>query len=208
MYNIKIIDNFLDKKDLSLLLNAIKKKETKKFKILHNTIDSENKIMTSTINKKLIFRLQKKYYLKAMKILKVLSPQKYKLYDFSDFTIVITNKNQKFPIHDDTPDKILSGVIYLYPKKNSGTLFYSNKKGEKKNEIEWKVNRGVFFSRIEKKTWHSYEGDGKSDRVALVFNLKTKNIKKVFEIEKKNFILGYLRYRLNPYLFKFLKATI
>ena len=208
MYNIKIIDNFLDKKDLSLLLNVIKKKETKKFKILHNTIDSENKIMTSTINKKLIFRLQKKYYLKAMKILKVLSPQKYKLYDFSDFTIVITNKNQKFPIHDDTPDKILSGVIYLYPKKNSGTLFYSNKKGEKKNEIEWKVNRGVFFSRIEKKTWHSYEGDGKSDRVALVFNLKTKNIKKVFEIEKKNFILGYLRYRLNPYLFKFLKATI
>ena len=98
-------------------------------------------------------------------------------------------------------------MVYLYPKNNSGTIFYSNKKGEIK-KIKWKINRAVFFSRLEKRTWHSYQGNGKSDRIALVFNLKTKNIKKVFEIEKKNFILGYLRYKLNPYLFKFFKYTI
>ena len=51
--------------------------------------------------------------------------------------------------------------------------------------IEWKQNRGVFFSRTERETWHSYEGDGISNRVALVYNLMTNNIKKVFEIEEE-----------------------
>tara|TARA_B100000963_G_scaffold187057_1_gene162732 strand:+ start:20361 stop:20987 length:627 start_codon:yes stop_codon:yes gene_type:complete len=208
MRNIKIIDNFLNKEDLCSLLNQLKNKKTRNFKILHNTIDSRNKIIDSAIEKKLIYRLQKRYFPKASKILKKLSPKKLQLYNFSDFTIIITNKNKKFPIHDDTPDKILSGVVYLYPKNNSGTIFYSNKKGENKKKIKWKINRAVFFSRLEKQTWHSYQGNGKSDRIALVFNLKTKNIKKVFEIEKKNFILGYLRYKLNPYLFKFFKYTI
>ena len=207
MNNIKIIDNFLNKKDLSNLLDQLKNKETKNFKILHNTINSKNEITNSTIQKKIIYNLQKKYFSKASKILKKLSPKKLQLYDFSDFTIIITNKNKKFPIHDDTPDKILSGVVYLYPKNNFGTIFYSDKKGSNAKKIKWKINRAVFFSRLEKKTWHSYQGNGKTDRIALVFNLKTKNIKKVFEIENKNFILGYLRYKLNPYLFKFLKFT-
>ena len=129
MNNIKIIDNFLNKKDLSSLLDQLKNKETKNFKILHNTINSKNKIINSTIQKKIIYSLQKKYFSKASKILKKLSPKKLQLYDFSDFTIIITNKNKKFPIHDDTPDKILSGVVYLYPKNNFGTIFYSDKKG-------------------------------------------------------------------------------
>ena len=64
---------------------------------------------------------------------------------------VVTSKNTKFPIHDDTPNKLLSGVIYLTPEENSGTIFYSSKKGENKKEIEWKQNRAVFFSRKEKK---------------------------------------------------------
>lgn len=208
MHNIKIIDNFLNKKDLNSLLDQLKNKKTRNFKILHNTINSKNEIINSTIEKKIIYRLQKRYFSKALKILKKLSPKKLHLYHFSDFTIIITNKNKKFPIHDDTPDKILSGVVYLYPKNNFGTIFYSNKEGANEKKIKWKINRAVFFSRLEKKTWHSYQGDGKSDRIALVFNLKTKNIKKVFEIEKKNFILGYLRYKLNPYLFKFFKCTI
>ena len=83
----------------------------------------------------------------------------------------------------------MSGVIYLYPNLNTGTIFYKNKKGDDKKTIEWKQNRAVFFSRIERETWHSYEGNRISDRVALVYNLMTRKIKEVYKIEKKNFFL-------------------
>ena len=92
--------------------------------------------------------------------------------------------------------------------KNTGTIFYSNKKGDDKQEIEWKINRAVFFSRSEKNTWHSYEGDGVSDRIALVYNLMTNKIKDVYKIEKKSFLFGQLRYKLNPVLYKYFKFTI
>ena len=74
--------------------------------------------------------------------------------------------------------------------------------------IEWKQNRAVFFSREEKKTWHSYEGDMNSNRLALVYNLMTKNIKEVCKIEKKNYFSSMFRYKVNPYLYRFLKFTI
>ena len=45
------------------------------------------------------------------------SPKKSKLYDYSVFNIVETGSHYSFPIHDDTPNKLLSGVIYLSPKK-------------------------------------------------------------------------------------------
>ena len=76
--------------------------------------------------------------------MKKISPEKAKLYEYSDFSIIKTGKDYKFPIHDDTPNKLLSGVIYLYPKINTGTIFYTNKKGDKKKAVEWKQNRGVF----------------------------------------------------------------
>ena len=66
----------------------------------------------------------------------------------------------------------------------------------------------MFFSRTENETWHSYEGDKISNRIALVYNLKTKRIKDVYKIEKKNYFLGQLRNKINPYLHKFLKVTI
>ena len=42
-----------------------------------------------------------------------------------------------------------------------------------KTEVDWRLNRAVFFSRKERETWHSYQGDNKNDRIALVFNLMT-----------------------------------
>ena len=120
----------------------------------------------------------------------------------------MTSKNSKFPIHDDTPNKILSGVIYLTPEKNSGTVFYNDKNGNENSNVEWKQNRAVFFSRKERETWHSYQGDGKSNRIALVYNLMTYKIKKVYEVEKKNYFFGLLRWKLNPYFFRYFKKYI
>ena len=102
----------------------------------------------------------------------------------------------------------MSGVIYLKPEKNSGTIFYDNKKGDGKRIIDWKINRAVFFSRIERETWHSYKGDGNSNRIALVYNLMTNRIKEVYTIEKKSYFIGQLRYKLNPYIYRFFKFTI
>lgn len=207
-YKLKIVDNFLNNEDFSLLCNLnISQEFNSDFKVYHNKINN-NKIYESTIDKKLLIKLHNNYFDKAFAILKELSPEKSKLYDYSDFTIIITKKNSKFPIHDDTPNKLLSGVIYLYPEKNSGTIFYSDKKGSNKTLIEWKQNRAVFFSRVEKETWHSYEGDNLNNRVALVYNLITNNIKGVYEAEKKNYFIGNMRYKLNPHLYSYFKKII
>ena len=66
------------------------------------------------------------------------------------------------------------------------------KKGSEKKTIEWKPNRAVFFSRKENETWHSYEGDGLNNRVALVYNLMTKRIREVYKAENKIIYLEIL----------------
>ena len=141
--NIKIIDNFLDQKDLeeitSITLKIISNNEVK---VYHNQIDKNNKIKNDCLNSEFLKRLQKNYHNKAMNLLKELNPEKTKLYDYSEFHIIETGAIT-IPIHDDTPDKLLSGVVYLKLKKFR-TIFYKNKKGEGKNSIDWKVNR-VFF---------------------------------------------------------------
>ena len=207
-YKIKVIDNFLNKNDFYDLCNLnIDKNISDNFKIYHNEVNNYG-IIKSIIDKNLLLRLHKNYHNKALEILNELSPEKLDLYEYSDFTIIITNKDSQFPIHDDTPNKLLSGVVYLSPENNSGTVFYTNKKGDNRTSIKWNCNKAVFFSRQEKETWHSYKGDGMNNRIALVYNLMTTDIKKVFEIEKKNYLLGNFRYRINPYFYKYFRFTI
>ena len=50
--------------------------------------------------------------------------------------------------------------------------------------IRWKQNRAFVFSRIFQKTWHSYQGDKKNNRLALVINLCTDKIEQVDKIEQ------------------------
>jgi hypothetical protein len=209
MANIKIIDNFLNEEDFNELTSLnIKEVKDNEIKVYNNWIDNAGLIKGSIIKDDTIRRFFKNYHLKAIEVLKQLNDKKVDLYEYSEFHIVNTGANYKFPIHDDTPNKLLSGVIYLSPNKNSGTYFYDNKKGDNKNEIQWSKNRGVFFSREEKKTWHSFQGDGISSRLVLVYNLMTKNIKKVCEIEKSNYFITNTRFLINPVLYKYFKITI
>ncbi len=205
---IEIIDNFLKKEDFeslkSIKLKNIGKKE---IKVYHNSI-SKNKINVECISEDLIKRLHENYHGEAINILTKLNPAKISLYDYSEFHIIETGSNCEFPIHDDTPNKLLSGVIYLRPSKNFGTFFYDNKRGKGKHEVEWLENRAVFFSRIERETWHSYKGDKKSNRIVMVYNLMTNRIKEVFKAEKKSYLIGNLRYKLNPYIYRVFKRTI
>ena len=98
-YKIKKIDNFLlnqDFKDLNEISSKIKENDKKDFDIYHNEVDSDGKIIKSTINKDLLIRIYKNYFLKAMSILEELYPEKTQLYDYSDFTIIISKKIVNF----------------------------------------------------------------------------------------------------------------
>jgi len=206
---IKIKDNFLNQHDFDYLCNLnLKKISSNEVAVYHNKISNNSVQQNECIDKEVLINLNNNYHNKAIEILNELYPEKKDLYEYSEFHIIETGANYKFPIHDDTPNKLLSGVVYLYPEKNNGTYFYKNKKGDEKKIIEWKQNRAVFFSRKERDSWHSYEGDGKSNRLALVYNLMTSNIKEVSKIEKKNYFITQARYKLNPYLYRFLKLTI
>ncbi len=206
---IEIIENFFEKRHFEDLNNITLKKINKgEISVVHNEIVDDRIIVNNGISEDLLIDLNRTYHEKAINILAKLCPEKVKLYEYSDFTIINTGSHYKFPIHDDTPNKLLSGVIYLKPEKNNGTFFYNNKNGDGETKIEWRQNKAVFFSRIEKETWHSYEGDKISSRVAIVYNLMTRNIKQVANIENKNYFLTFFRYKINPYLYRFFKLTI
>ena len=207
--NIKIIDNFLNEEDFKELCELpLDNTQENAIKVYHNAINKDGIITNDCINEETLKRLFKNYHDKTIKLLEELNPKKIRLYEYSEFHIINTGKNYKFPIHDDTPNKLLSGVIYLTPKVNAGTLFYDNKVGKNKQVIKWIQNRGVFFSRRERETWHSYKGDGISNRIVLVYNLMTNNIKEVSKIENNNYLLALLRYKINPYLYRIFNITI
>jgi len=180
---VKIIDNFLIEQDfqeiISIKLDEVKDKEKK---VYHNKIFKNGTIEPSCLTKETIKRLHDNYHSKAFQILREFSPEKLKLYEYSEFHIVITGKDYAYPIHNDSHNKLLSGVIYLSPKENCGTSLYSPNKKKIKN-IEWKQNKGLFFSRTEE-TYHSYRSNGISNRITLIYNLMTSDIKGVCKIEK------------------------
>jgi len=209
MFKFKIIDNFLDKENFEKLkLLELESVPVNFTKVYHNEIDKNDKILKLSLDENLIRSIHKNHHNKIFKILEELDYEKSKLYEYSDISLIKCGKGYKFPIHDDTPNKLLSCVIYIYPNNNCGTILYENKKGHGKKIIEWKQNRNLIFSRIERKTWHSFESDGVSDRVALVYNLMTTQIKKVYKIEKKSYLIGKFRWKINPYLYNYFKFTI
>ena len=188
-----IIDNFLKKEIFHLLSKTLRiKKVNKRFTSFYGTINNQGVIDTN-FDPKIIKILHKFCHKKGVNILKKLNPKKLKLYEYSEYCAIITNKNSKSHIHDDVPEKLLSGVIYIYPNTNKGTFFYKNAKGEGKTEIKWKLNRAVFFSRHEDVSWHSYESDN-NKRIVLVYNLMTSKVKEALEAEGKYYIFYYLRY--------------
>ena len=141
---IKIVDNFLSLEDLNSLKSLnLQRVSEKKMNVYVKKIKNDSAYGTG-IGDKLVKDLQRNYHSKAMKILEELSPEKSNLYEYSEFGISDIGENYDYPIHNDTPNKLLSGVIYLSPEKSFGTKFFDNKKGEGEKNINWKVNR-VFF---------------------------------------------------------------
>tara|TARA_B100001057_G_scaffold401108_1_gene412512 strand:+ start:224 stop:856 length:633 start_codon:yes stop_codon:yes gene_type:complete len=206
---LEITDNFLSKEDL-IQLQSLKLKETEdgKMNVYVKKVSGEGKVSGTGMSEETALELQKNYHLKAMKILQKLYPAKADLYEYSEFGITDTGTNYNYPIHNDTPNKLLSGVIFLSPEKSEGTKFYENKKGDGLKSIEWKINRGVFFSRHEDLSWHSFDNGNNGIRRVLVYNLMTSDIKKVCKIENVNFYLSRFKYLVNPYLYRYFNFVI
>jgi len=209
MIKYKIVDNFFNERDFNELCSLnLKKTSNKEINVYINKINNNGDAEVDCINKETIKRLFKTYHKRGMEILKELNPKKVDLYEYTRFDIVETGNQYKFAIHDDPVDVLLSSAIYLKPSENIGTVFYENKRGDNKETIEWKQNRAVFFSRHEKKSWHGFQGDGKSNRIVLTYTLMTTNIRGVCKVEGINYFLTIFRNFLNPYLYKYLKFTI
>ena len=204
---IEVIDNFLTDEDFQEL-SAIKLEDVKnnEKKVYHNRIFKNGTIESSCIENNTIKRLNDNYHSMAIEILKKYAPQKVELYQYSDFHIVIAGSNFSFPIHSDTPNKLLSGVVYLVPEKNMGTTLYSVDKKKSKN-IEWKQNRALFFSRTEN-TPHSYKSDSISNRITLIYNLMTVDIKSVCKAEKTFYPYIYIKLKINKFLLKYFNLNI
>jgi hypothetical protein len=204
----KIVDNFLNETFFDYL-SSLKLKEVGSNEVFsyHNQIYKNGKIKVTCINPETLKKLQNSCHEIAIRILNELAPQKTELYEYSDFNIIETGKNYTFPIHRDYINKLLSGVVYLQPEKNTGTIIYENKNGKNPDEITWKKNRALFFSRTEKTSWHNYKGDGKNNRIVLIYNLMTTDTKAVCELEGINYNLTRFREFINPYTYRFFNKT-
>ena len=128
--------------------------------------------------------LDLKYRNSLLGLLKKLAPKKVKCFDHCDFHLVRTPANKQFKIHDDTPDKLLSTVIYLSPENNFGTFVHHTHDDQSGGvEVPWRKNRAFIFSRKEKNSWHSYQSDKNGDRICLVYNLKSNKVSNVYFAE-------------------------
>lgn len=205
----EIIDNFLKPTHFDKLNNLkLKKIDNHELNIYSNKIYKNGKIECTCLEDDFIKELFQNYHEKCFALLQKLNKDKATLWDYSEFHIIETGANYKYPIHRDSPFKILSGVIYISPEINKGTLIYADRYGKDEKEIEWKQNRGFFFSRNEHNSYHSYRGNGTSHRRALVLNLMTNNLKEVCKIENVNFLKIKLREFINPYLYRIFKKVI
>ena len=205
----EVIDDFLKPLHFEKLNNLkLKKLKDHEINIYNNKIYKNGKTECTCLEDDFIKELFQNYHEKCFNLLKRFNKDKSAIWDYSEFHIIETGANYKYPIHRDSPFKILSGVIYISPEISKGTLTYSDKYGKDKKEIQWKPNRGFFFSRNEENSYHSYEGYGTSSRRALVLNLMTNNLKEVCKIENINFQKIKLREFINPYLYRIFKKVI
>ena len=152
----------------------------------------EIKIGSNLIPTEIIMQINKKYENILYTLLSVLAPTKHRLIDYIDYSLVATGKDYKYEIHDDIPAKLLSTVIYLKPEENLGTILHPCPQYVLGNRIafpnenfviKWKASRAMIFSRIGQKTWHSFQGDGKSNRLTFLINVGTNKMKEARLIE-------------------------
>ena len=108
---------------------------------------------------------------------------KFKQYiSFPSFHILPPNSGWQ-KIHDESSDKTVSIVVYLYPEISVGTTLYKeNNRNSKNKEIPWKQNSAMLFCGQSGVTWHDF-CSRETPRITLNFFLRTINN---LELEESN----------------------
>lgn len=76
-------------------------------------------------------------------------------------------------IHDESSDKTVSVVVYLYPEASVGTILYKkNSRNSESKEISWQQNSAMLFCGVKEITWHDF-CSRENSRVTLNFFLRT-----------------------------------
>lgn len=90
-----------------------------------------------------------------------------------------------YPVHDETPRKVLSSVVYIGPKVNEGTRLYDANKQYVKT-VEWRPNRALIFAAIDGVTWHDYTAPADSVRLTInqFLDRGRENLEPVSEIHR------------------------
>jgi hypothetical protein len=173
-----IEENFLKAEHFEFLKNI----KFEKSGIYANSIDKNANIFQSgnKIPDDVLLDIYHTYNSKLLNYLQELAPELVDKLTFTEITLIATDDKGVYPIHPDTEDKILSVVVYISPENNIGTILYRDKAGKDKYTIEWKQNRALIFSR-KNDTWHSYNSDGKSMRVVLVYNLRQDDVSNIIK---------------------------
>lgn len=70
---------------------------------------------------------------------------------------ILDKPGNKYPIHDDIFNKIITFVTYMHPTENFGTSLHKENSDESLiKTVEWKQNRSLLFCPQTDITWHSY----------------------------------------------------
>ena len=146
----KIVKDFFKPEHFNILKSLDLKPTNKdQLSIYHNKVTKNGEVYSECINKNILAELDKVYRKKMLEILFELYPEKVKYFDYSEFHIIETGSHYSYPIHNDNPEKLLSGVIYIAPFENKGTIIYDDKNGKNpKDNLETKL--GFFFFKKRK----------------------------------------------------------
>lgn len=170
------VDNFLTPEDFHYLssIDVVVDGDCK-IKVLDNHIDRTGAVNSSScIDPVKLAEMNQRYHPIMMSYMRGLAPAKASLYTHSEFHIVLSRDGYSHPIHDDTPNKLLSCVVYLGPEQNLGTYLYrANDADQLEKIVEWKPNRALLFARRNQETWHSDASLPNAERLTLVYNLMT-----------------------------------
>jgi len=79
--------------------------------------------------------------------------------------LVFRTPHHQYYIHVDSPEKLLSIVVYLVPTNADGTIIHNTDQSYS-HDIKWRVNRALAFVPSED-TWHSIDSKVPTDRITL-----------------------------------------
>lgn len=166
-----VIDDLLSNEEYEVILSYIKSvydfSRKYGYKEIHK--HNSNSVISNIMCPKIL--LLKDLYLNDLNYANKQIPEIY--YPYVEL-VIVPPKFKYFRIHTDDSFKIMSTVLYFYPKKSSGTeLYHSETQNSFHNSIEWKENRALCFVSQENdrfpKTWHNYSNN--TNDIRITFNL-------------------------------------